>query len=107
MSKEYEQMHAAYADAQKKGDMAQKAKIMGEIRQAERESARKGVVLNPVMKGGKLTVQATETSSKRSLQEEYVRKFDDKIPVPLSNATDGTVTATLRGHHAKRLLKRA
>jgi hypothetical protein len=56
-----------------------KAKAMQEIREHERAENRKG---------------------KASLQQEYVRKFDDETPVVLEA---GAAPTTLRAHHEKRL----
>jgi hypothetical protein len=81
----------------------EKAKIMNEIRQIERAAARDGKILNARPgTDGTVTVEVKEIDSKRSLQEEYVRKFDDEKVVKL-----GGKETTLRKYHAKRLLNRA
>lgn len=104
MSAEYKKAQAAYADAAAKasnGDKAahkEKAKLMNDIRAIERDSARNGTILSYVPNKGEVVTKST--SSKRSLQEEYVRKFDDKTPVQI----DGKTT-TLQEHHRKRLFK--
>jgi hypothetical protein len=116
VSKEYQKLQQDYAAAlakskgttpEAKAAFADKARIMGDIRQAERESARAGTVLNPVHRGGRVEVESTPTHSKRSLAEEYVRKFDDKIPVEVENRRTGeTFRGTLQEYHARRLLKK-
>jgi hypothetical protein len=84
--------YAALAAKAREGDkqaFRDKAKAAVEVRQIERE-------LN--------------AQPKRSLQEEYVRKFDDKTPVVIQTRhQDGTpyeFRGTLREYHANRLLKR-
>ena len=105
MSKEYNEANARYAAMAAKakgGDkdaMKEKAIIVSEMRQMERAAARDGRVLNAVNNKGKIEVKTETAESKRSLQEEYVRKFDDKKPVVL----EGRQT-TLRAYHRERLL---
>lgn len=76
--------HAELADKARAGDktaFADKAKVMGEIRELERAANREG---------------------KRSRQEEYVRRFENETPI---NTTlgDKPFTGTLRQYHEKRL----
>jgi hypothetical protein len=77
-------------------------KMAPEIRAMEREAAKAGKILTAVPKaGGKFAVEVKQTSSKRSMQEEYCRKFSDEAQVILK---DGEKPITLREHHEKRLL---
>jgi CTP-dependent riboflavin kinase len=107
MPTEYEKAHAAYRELAKKaasGDQqakADKAKAMNDIRTIEREAARAGTVLSATYQGEKLVTRSEPTHSKRSLQEEYVRKFDGDTEV----FVNGEHT-TLQKFHAKRLLGR-
>lgn len=74
--------HAELAQKAREGDktaFTDKAKVMLEIREIERDENRKG---------------------KASLQQEYVRKFDNETPVVLEA---GAAPTTLRAHHEKRL----
>lgn len=72
----------------KRGDrqaFLDKAKAGTELREAQREVNREG---------------------KRSLQEEYVRKFDGETPVEIPAAAgESARVTTLREHHADRLKK--
>jgi hypothetical protein len=112
VSKEYQKLqqdYAALVAKSKGGDLAaraDKARVMGEIRQMEREGARKGELLNAVARaGGRIDVEVIETFSKRSQQEEYVRRFDNKVPVEIENRRTGEkYTGTLQKWHSKRLL---
>lgn len=105
MSKEYQAAQQKYqqlAKAAANGDTvarADKAKVVNEIRAIEREAARAGTVLSAVVKGDKVEVHTQDAPSKRSLQEEYVRKFDAEKKVNL-----GGKEQTLRDYHSKRLL---
>jgi hypothetical protein len=106
--KEYQKLVERYtqaATAARFGDKAahaDKAKIMNEIRHVERSEAKAGRVLSRnVTLDGRVEVGAVEVDSKRSLQEEYVRKFDDEKIVKLGGAE-----TTMRKYHAKRLLKK-
>jgi hypothetical protein len=105
MPSDYEKAHADYralVKAAATGDKkahAEKAQAMNEIRKIERDSARAGTVLSAEYKGERLVVNTTQAESKRSLQEEYVRKFDGEKKVRI----DGKET-TLRDYHKKRLL---
>jgi hypothetical protein len=84
-----QKQHAELLEKSKRGDRAaflDKAKVGAELREAQREANREG---------------------KRSLQEEYVRKFDGETPVEVSpKAGEPAEVTTLREHHAKRLLKK-
>lgn len=105
---------AAKARAGDKQALADKAKAMNDIRSIEREAAGAGKILaragaiaprtSPTEKRRPVSASGVvrETSTKRSLQEEYVRRFDDKKMVDLG---DGKPT-TLREFHSKRLLGR-
>lgn len=113
MSAEYKKAHERYRqaaalhvrgqglDGKPLEGRSDKAKIMGEIRQMERESARDGKVLSAVYKGDQVVVNSKEISTKRSLQEEYIRKFDEEKTAMLNGKEQ-----TLREYHAGRLLKR-
>ena len=113
MPSEYEKAHATYralAKAAASGDKqahADKAKAMNEIRNIEREAARAGTVLSATYApGDKVVVRSERTDGKRSLQEEYVRKFDPEVTVMLPDAAGGEPKEqTLREFHTKRLLK--
>ena len=112
MSKEYAKAYESYNAAvakSKAGDQgakAEKATIMADIRNMERQSARNGTVLNPIAQGKNIAVQVTETSSRRSLQEEYTRKFSAETPVKIKTRDGAEFTGTLREYHANRLLRR-
>lgn len=82
---------AAKARAGDKTAFEDKAKAMADVRAIERESNRNGLVLS----GGQVVGTAP---TKRSMQEEYVRKFSD-APVMLNGKE-----TTLREYHSKRLL---
>ena len=106
MSVEYQKAHTTYrtlaakaleGDAQARKD---KAKAMQEIVAIERQSAKQGVNLNAVYRGDKVEVETTASPTKRSLQEEYVRKFDGEKVVKIDGKEQ-----TLREYHSKRLLK--
>lgn len=106
MSKEYEQAYRKYNELAKaaaggnEAAKADKAKAYQEVRAIERSAARSGTILKPVQKTptGPVTIEAKEASSKKSLQEEYARRFDDKAQVVLNDQK-----TTLRQYHAKRL----
>lgn len=110
---DYEKAHATYRELVKKanaGDrqaFADKAKAMGEIRAIERDAARAGTILSATYHGDKVVTQTRNTDTKRSLQEEYVRKFDGERTVMIA---DGPGTEpkeqTLQEFHRKRLLKK-
>lgn len=95
----YKKAHAAYkalaADPAKRAD---KTKAHLEVLAMEREAARSGVHLEAgvkVSEGG---------DTKRSLQEEYCRKFDDEIPVKLAaKVGEEPKETTLRKYHKQRL----
>lgn len=76
------------------GLMADKAKAFQEVRAIEREVAKEGTILA----GGN---NYGQTDSKRSLQQEYVRRFDSETKVEIKGET-----TTLREAHSKRLLGR-
>lgn len=89
----YKKTHAAYkalaADPAKRAD---KVKIHQEVLAMEREAARDGVLLE----AGVRVSEGGET--KKSLQQEYCRKFDDEVPVKLNDKE-----TTLRKYHKTRL----
>jgi len=103
MNSEYKKAVDAYNALAKKalsGDAqarADKAKAMNEIRSIERDAARSGVVLR--RDGTRI-----ETHAKRSLQEEYVRRFDAKTPVRIVGRGGKEEVTTLAKHHSRRLL---
>lgn len=106
MSAEYTQAHQKYraltAKVRDSGDAvakADKAKAMNEIRNIERDSARNGKVLSAVYKGDKVVVDVKDAPTKRSLQEEYVRKFDAEKPVIIDGKEQN-----LQDYHRRRLL---
>jgi hypothetical protein len=107
MSKEYEKAHLQYRELAKKaaggdaGAKSDKAKVMQEIRTMERDAARAGTTLNAVYRGEKVVVEKGEGDSKRSLQQEYVRKFDGEKKVNV-----GGKEQTLQQYHRGRLLKK-
>jgi hypothetical protein len=109
---EYEKAHLAYralAKAALGGDKqahADKAKAMNGIRDIEREAAREGTILSAQYAGDRVLVKQEQTSSKRSLQEEYVRKFDAEKTVNISRPDQPVKEQTLREYHSKRLLGR-
>lgn len=82
LQKKYDEL----LDKSKKGDrqaFLDKAKVGTELREAQRAENAKG---------------------KRSLQEEYVRKFDGETPVEIPpKAGEPAKVTTLREHHANRL----
>lgn len=104
MSKEYEKAYREYsALAQKANDSSieakdrnqafkDKARAFEQVRGAEREAARQGTIL------AKGQVVKENIPTKRDLQSEYIRKFDDKTPVVI----DGKET-TLQAFHRRRL----
>ena len=103
--KSHLQAHLQYRELAKKaanGDAAakaEKAKVMNEIRSIEREAARAGTTLNAVYKGDKIEVTAEEGRSKRSMQDEYIHKFDGEKKVMVDGKEQ-----TLQEHHRRRLL---
>jgi hypothetical protein len=107
MSKAYEQAHTKYRDLAKRaangdaGAKADKAKVMQEIRGIEREAARAGTTLKAVYTGDKVQISAETGRSKRSMQEEYVYKFDGEKAVQI-----GGKEQTLQEYHRDRLLRR-
>jgi len=107
-TKAYESYNAAVAKSKggDQGAKAEKVTIMADIRAMERQSAREGTVLNPVMQGKNIAVQVAKTSSRRSLQEEYTRKFNERTPVKIQTRDGTEFTGTLREYHTGRLLNR-
>jgi CTP-dependent riboflavin kinase len=108
---DYEKAHATYralAKAAQGGDkqaFADKAKAMNDIRAIERDAARAGTVLSATYNGDRIVTQSRSTESKRSLQEEYTRKFDGEVTVMLPDKPGGEPKEqTLRDFHRKRLL---
>ncbi len=114
MSTEYIKAHQTYralVKAAAGGDpvaKADKARAMNDIRNIEREAARAGTILSATYApGDKVNVQTTQTHAKRSLQEEYVRKFDDKTTVMIADKPGSEPKEqTLQEFHRKRLLGR-
>jgi len=106
MATEYEQAHENYRKLVKaaaggdKKAFEEKAKAMGAIREIERNSARAGTILSATYKGEKIETSKEQTESKKSLQEEYCRRFDDKVKVQIS---EDVPAVTLRQHHKQRL----
>lgn len=106
MPSEYETAHAKYRELAKKAAEGNaeakrdKAKVMNEIRAIERDAAKAGTILSAQYKADKVVVQTRKTHSKRSLQEEYVRKFDPEMTVNI-----GGKEQTLQEYHTDRLLK--
>lgn len=104
MPTEYEKAHARYrelAKAAANGDAAakaEKAKVMNDIRAIEREAARAGTILSARQEKDRLVFSQTETRSKKSLQDEYVHRFDDSKQVEINGEK-----TTLRQYHKKRL----
>lgn len=116
---EYRKECARYAEEARKakgGDtdaVKEKAKAMNTIRLMEREAAKAGVIVRrpgtklPGTTDGqprRVLRQAEvvkETDTKRSLQEEYCRRFDGNRQVVINGQK-----TTLREHHTKRLLGR-
>ena len=107
---EYEKAHAEYRAAAKAaaaGDAkakSAKAEIMNGIRAIERDAARAGTVLSAHYRGEKVHVREEETESKKSLQEEYVRKFKPKDGSAPPMVMIGKTETTLVDYHRKRLL---
>jgi homoserine trans-succinylase len=110
-----QEKYHALAKAAANGDKqahADKAKAMNEIRAIEREAARSGTILKAVRRGDKFVVQQEQTDSKRSLQEEYIRKFDNEVTAMLPDLDVKDVDPkkrplkeqTLREFNRKRLL---
>jgi hypothetical protein len=110
-----QEKYHALLKASQAGDkqaFADKAKAMNEIRAIEREAARSGTILRSVRRGEKFTVQQEQTESKRSLQEEYVRKFDNEVTAMLPDLDAKDIDPkkrplkeqTLREFNRKRLL---
>lgn len=91
------------AEASRNGNkqaFVDKAKLMSDVRAMERDAAREGTILIPTRDtAGKVQVKTSSAPSKRSLQEEYVRKFDDKKQVKI-----GDRVTNLREYHSERLL---
>lgn len=110
MATDYEKAHAAYREAAKAaaaGDgkaKESKVALMNDIRKIEREAARAGTILSAVYKHGKTETNETPTETKRSLQEEYVRKFKPKDGNPPPKVIIDGKETTLMEHHRKRLL---
>lgn len=101
------QTYNALAEKAKAGDKqahADKAKAMLEVRQIQRQAAREGTILSHNMKEGQVVVSTEDAPTKRSLQEEYVRSFDDKAEVKVGNQHQEEQVTTLRKYHSKRLL---
>jgi hypothetical protein len=113
MSAEYKKAHEAYlkaAEAARGGDkdaFKAKAKIVNEIRQMERLANREGRPLNAVYRDANtVEVQVGNAPTKRSLQEEYVRKFENRGAggeEPIVSV--GGKNQKLSEYHRKRLLK--
>lgn len=114
MSAEYVKAHQTYRDLAAKakaGDKqahADKAKAMEDIRNIERAAARDGTILSATYEpGNKVKVQTRKAPTKRSLQEEYVRKFDSEKTVMVADrAGEQPREQTLQEFHSRRLLWR-
>ena len=105
MSAEYKKAHEAYrklAEAVSGGNTdakKDKIKAMNEIRSIERQSARSGEVLNARYEAnGSITIEKTPAPTKRSLQEEHLRRYDNDAKVFV-----GGKEQTLREYHTERL----
>ncbi len=105
MPSEYQKAHETFRQLQEAatgGDaaaMKEKHKVMKDIIAIERDAAKEGTLLTPIYKADKVIIETEKTSSKRSLQEEYVRKFDGETVVNV-----GGKEQTLQQFHAERLL---
>lgn len=76
-----------------------KAQLRQECREMERESNRDGQIMTAtVNRSGRVSVEVKEADSKRDLQGEYLRKFNNEAPVRV-----GGQDQTLRQYHKKRL----
>lgn len=114
MPSEYEIAHQKYRDAVKRYDggngdpkaRPDKAKAMQEIVAIEREAAKAGTILSAEYKGDKVVVRTDQTDSKRSLQEAYVRDFDNEVTCMLPDEKGQPKEQTLREYHRKRLLNK-
>lgn len=107
---EYKKEWAAYDEAAKKsagGDKqarSDKARIRETIRRMEREDARDGRIVTPVRNRGGVAVEVDDVDNKRSLQEEYCRKFDKDVTVMIPDKPGSPPKEqTLREFHRKRL----
>lgn len=109
LTQQYQDLHSKYAALAKKsadGDLTarkEKAKVFQDVRSMEREAARDGYVLAGGKDQTKAATGREQVATKRSLQEEYVRKFespDGKDPEVVLNGEK----ITLARHHRKRLL---
>ncbi len=82
-----------------------KAAMAQECREMEREGARDGQVLVPILeRNGRVRVEVQETTPKRELQGEYIRKFDEEVTVMIPDKPGGPqVEQTMRQYHSKRL----
>jgi hypothetical protein len=109
---EAQKTYAKLADAARSGNAQareDKIKAMNEIRAIERQSAREGRVLSAnVRKNGKgdydVKVSVADAPTKRSLQEEYIRKFKPPIGEKEVVVKINGQETTLAAHHSKRLL---
>ena len=82
------QTYHKLADRASDGDreaMRDKQKAHQEVRALERQGARDGQILNSTYKDGVVSAATKETHNKADLQREYCRKFNDEIPVVVSN----------------------
>ena len=112
MSKEYTEAYGRYAglvEKSKRGDAAareEKAKVAADLRAMERQANREGRVLTPVNRGGnRIAVETTDAPTRRSLQEEYVRRFKD-VPVKFKRRDGREFEGSLRDYHRERLMGR-
>ncbi len=110
MPSEYETAHQKYRELAKAaagGDSkakADKAKVMNDIRVIEREAARGGTILSATYAPDRVVTKQTNTHSKRSLQEEYIRKFDGETTVMVADKPGAEPREqTLQELHRKRL----
>lgn len=100
LKKLYERLNAAREKAREGDKVARKdkEKIMSEIRNTERQLAREGKPVSVSADGDSVRITLGECDTKRSLQEEYVRRFDAATPVRINNREQ-----TLREYHRRRL----
>lgn len=99
----YQKAHQKYREAVKSGSrpadgQSDKARAMNEVVAIEREAAREGINLSAAYRGDQVVVSHTEGDTKKSLQQEYVRKFDNEVETKIDGKEQ-----TLRDWHRKRL----
>lgn len=106
--KPYEKAVQAYRQAQASGNRADKVKASLEMREIERAANRDGKPLLTEQRGDRLIVRTQENvPTKRELQGEYIRKFDEEKRVRIADRPgEEPKEQTLREFHGKRLLGR-